>query len=160
MTGLLQGVAAGKVLGDRFAMSRSNSRMQAVQDAIDAGKYTNDAAGQAQLQTDLRNAQAPLSNRGMDDTYGEDQYSRLLDLEAPRRAAGGVQCPCVGAGRRRRVLAAAGLQRRTEWLRDEPARTRRPAGRHAGRPDVGPDHSRSQRDQPDGPDVADRHAAG
>jgi hypothetical protein len=100
MEGFIQGMPAGNMLANRIAQARSDSRMQAVQDAIDAGKYTNDAAGQAQLQADLRNAQAPLSNRGMDDSYGEDQYSRLLGLQklrAAQQAGSSVPASAPGA---------------------------------------------------------------
>lgn len=104
LEGFLAGMPAGQQLGDKFARSRSARRMQAVQDAYDAGKYDakafggDAAAGQAQLMTDLRDAQAPLSSRGLDDTYGEGQYDRLLQLSKLRAAQQAGSSVSPGAG--------------------------------------------------------------
>lgn len=90
MQGIMQGMPYGIDLGDRIAAMRSNNRMQDVQDQIDSGQFApanfngDSAAAQQALQTAVRNAQAPLSSRGQDQSYGDQQYQRLLGLQQLR----------------------------------------------------------------------------
>lgn len=82
--GIMAGVEPGMVIGDRIAALRANNRMQDIQDKLSNGAYTNDPAGQQQLQDDIRQAQAPLSARGLDNTYGGAQQSRIMGLQSLR----------------------------------------------------------------------------
>jgi hypothetical protein len=82
--GIMAGVQPGMIIGDRIAALRANNRMQAIQDKLSSGAYSNDAAGQQQLQDDIRAAQAPLSSRGLDNSYGSDQLGRVMQLQQLR----------------------------------------------------------------------------
>jgi hypothetical protein len=78
MQGFMEGIGPGQQLADAVAQRRAASRMNAVQDQIDSGQLDpKTAAGQQAIQTAIRNAQQPLSDRGLDPTYGGAQYDRL-----------------------------------------------------------------------------------
>lgn len=98
--GIMAGVAPGIAIGDRIAALRANNRMQDVQDKLSSGAYTNDAAGQKQLQDDLRQAQAPLSSRGLDPSYGSNQLTRVMQLQNLRgdQQAGDLVTPGSSGG--------------------------------------------------------------
>ena len=90
MEGLMQGALVGDRLANRVAQFRSGRRMGKLQDRIDAGEFDaknfggDSAAAQQALQVATREAQAPLSNRGLDTEYGTDQYDRLMQLQQLR----------------------------------------------------------------------------
>lgn len=90
MSGLMQGAMVGDQLANRVAQFRSGRRMGKLQDRIDAGEFDpknyggDSAAAQQALQVATREAQAPLSNRGLDTEYGSDQYDRLTQLQQMR----------------------------------------------------------------------------
>jgi hypothetical protein len=99
--GIMAGIDPGIKLGDRIAALRANNRMQAIQDKLSNGDYSNDAAGQQQLQDDIRAAQAPLTARGLDTSYGSDQLQRVMGLEslrASQQAGGMVDYGSGGSG--------------------------------------------------------------
>src|SRR5690348_6453635 len=90
MEGLMQGAMVGDRLANRVAQFRSGRRMGKLQDQIDAGAFDpknfggDSAAAQKALQIATRQAQAPVSNRGLDNEYGSDQYDRLMQLQQLR----------------------------------------------------------------------------
>lgn len=76
--GLEQGMPYGQVLGDAIAKRRAASRMADLQSQIDSGAIDlNTADGQKQARMLAADASAPLSQRGLDDSYGAGQYDRL-----------------------------------------------------------------------------------
>lgn len=90
MDGLMQGALVGDRLANRVAQFRSGRRMGKLQDQIDAGAFDpknfggDSAAAQKALQIAVRQAQAPVSNRGLDTEFGSDQYDRLTQLQQLR----------------------------------------------------------------------------
>jgi hypothetical protein len=93
---ILQGMTAGNMLGDRIANLRSNNRMQDLQDQINSGAFNADkfggdqGAAQQALYNATRQAQEPLSARGLDDSYGTGQYDRMAALMALRQRQSGA----------------------------------------------------------------------
>lgn len=90
MDGLMRGALVGDRLANRVAQFRSGRRMGKLQDRIDAGEFEADkfggdsAAAQKALQIATREAQAPVSNRGLDTEFGSGQYDRLTQLQQLR----------------------------------------------------------------------------
>lgn len=85
VNGVIQGMPVGQQLGDAIAVRRSANRMSDIQDQLDAGAFDpanfggDSAAAQQALQSAVRNAQQPSSQRGVGpNDYGDSQYSRLL----------------------------------------------------------------------------------
>lgn len=90
--GLMAGMPYGQMLGNAIAQRRAAGSMSDLQDQIDSGQLDpNTAAGQLAIQQAARAAQQPLSDRGLDPTYGDSQYSRLMDQGVLRASQAGGQ---------------------------------------------------------------------
>ncbi len=90
--GLMAGMPYGQMLGNAIAQRRSAGRISDLQDQIDSGQLDpNTAAGQLAIQQATRAAQQPLAERGLDTSYGDEQYNRLAQQGILRSAQAGGQ---------------------------------------------------------------------